>query len=289
MKRTIVAYVVAALLAVVATGSLYFSWSVQAKYPAATPIPLIIDATNRNFLPYIVKQEPPTATLTPTPTATSTNTPEPPTPTPTEMPTLTPTPMPTLSPGVIVLSSNTLIPYSGSTSLYLVGEVLNNTPSNVRFVRINATLRDSAGNVVDSSSSYATIDNLTPGMKSPFLVLFSDSPAWTSYDLTVTWDTTTVAPYVLELLNTQAYFDRYDGYHVVGEIRNQYSEPRNFVQAVVTLYDFEGKVIGVDYTFTNPYDLNPGQTASFDVEVYFWKYKPDRSKVAGHMLQIVDD
>jgi hypothetical protein len=35
--------------------------------------------------------------------------------------------------------------------------------------------------------------------------------------------------------------------------------------------------------------LNPGETASFDAYVYFWKYKPDRSRVATHLLQIYDD
>ncbi|MEZ4637778.1 MAG: hypothetical protein R2873_24590 [Caldilineaceae bacterium] len=45
----------------------------------------------------------------------------------------------------------------------------------------------------------------------------------------------------------------------------------------------------MDYDDIDPDLLTPGQTASFDVEVYFWKYKPDRSRVVGHLLQVMGD
>jgi hypothetical protein len=232
------------------------------------------------YLPYISREEPPT----PTPTPTSA-----PTLTPTSTPTSIPTPTPTTAPEVIVLSSSAFVPYSGSDSWYIVGEVLNNTGSNVDFVRINATLRDSSGNVVGSDYSYSMIDTLSPSMISPFRVIFSDPPTWSSYDLVVTWDTTSQQPYPLEVLNSTSYFDNYDGYHVVGEVENQYSEQRTFVKAFVTLYDINGEVIGVEYSYTNPDELSPGQTASFDTEVYFWKGKPNRNEVASHLLQVYDD
>jgi hypothetical protein len=197
--------------------------------------------------------------------------------------------VPVPSPVVRVLSSNAFVPYSGSTSWYIVGEVRNDTSANVQFVRISATLRDAGGNVVDSDYSYSMIGKLTPGMTSPFWIIFSDPPSWSTYDLQVTWDTTSQQPYAMEILNSTLYFDSYDAFHVVGEIRNQYAEQRTFVEAYVTMYDASGQVIGVDSTFTNPYDLNPGQTASFDSEVYFWKYKPDQSRMHSYRLQVYDD
>jgi hypothetical protein len=197
--------------------------------------------------------------------------------------------VPVPSPVVRVLSSNAFVPYSGSSSWYIIGEVRNDTGSNVDFVQISATLRDGSGNVVDSDYTYSMIDTLSPGMTSPFRVIFSDPPGWVSYDFQVTWDTTSRQPYALDILNSTSYFDSSDAYHVVGEIRNQYAEQRTFVKAFVTMYDAQGKVIGVDYTYTNPDTLNPGQTASFDTDVYFWKYKPDRGKVASHRLQVYDD
>lgn len=59
---------------------------------------------------------------------------------------------------VVVLSSNTFVPYQGSSSLYLVGEVLNDTSSSVEFIKINAILRNTAGQIVDGNYSYSHIN-----------------------------------------------------------------------------------------------------------------------------------
>jgi hypothetical protein len=294
------------LLALIGTTAIHYPARVSAEQIAtSTPIPVLLpSAIHSSYLPGIYNILPtatPTPTHTPTiepPTATPTETPLPTdtptaiptdTPTPTLTPTETPSPTPTLVPGVIVLSSNIYRPWEFSSNRYLIGELFNNTATNVRFTRVSATLRDGSGNVVDSDYSFSMIDTLTPGMRSPFLIIFSDPPTWNSYELAVTWATTTDTPHHLEILNTQSYFDTSDAYTVVGEIRNQYSEPRTFVEAFVTMYDAEGKVIGVASNYTNPYDLQPGQTASFKAEAYFWMFKPDRTKVASHALIVIDD
>ena len=263
----------------------------QTPTSTATPTPFA-----RIYLPLLMKEFglAPSRTPTPTPTATATAT-SPPTHTPTPTVTLTKThtptatPTPTLAPEVVVLSSNAFAPYAGATSLYIVGELRNDSSSNVWLVRIDATLRDSSGNAAGTGYSYAMIDTLSPGMTSPFRIIFPDPPAWASYELTLTGNTTSQQPYPLEILNSTSHFDGLDAYHVVGETRNQYAEQRTWIAAYVTLYDDSGEVIGVDYRHTDPHNLNPGETASFDAYVYFWKYKPDRSRVATHLLQIYDD
>lgn len=279
MKRRIVA-------AILAISIIAWSVIVLARTPAQSE-----DVVSH--LPVIRKPVPtPTSTSTPTNTPTPTVSPTPtqtPSPTPTAIPTNTPTPTATTAPDVIVESSNIFVPYDASSNWYLVGEVRNNTDSNVRFVRINATLRDSAGNVVDSDYSYSMIDVLTPQMESPFRIIFTDPPEWSTYELNVTWDETSEQPYPLQILNHTTYFDSYDAYHAAGEIQNQYDENRDFVAAYLTLYDASGEVIGAEYTYTNPDELTPGQTASFDAEVYFWKGKPDRSLVQDYRLQVYDD
>ncbi len=247
---------------------------------AGITLQVLAAATSSTYLPIVIKPEEPT--LTPTPTQTPIQTP---TRTPTQSPTPTAPP-----PVVYVVRSNAFVPYQGANDLYIVGEVRNDVFNlNVRFVQISGTLRDALGNVVDSDFTYAMIDVLTPGMKSPFLMIFLDPPPWATYELAVTWSTTTEQPYPLEILNHTSYFDSSDAYHVVGEIRNQYAEGRTFIEAYVTLYDLDGKVIGVASSFTNPYDLAPGQTASFDTYVYFWKGKPDHNQVGTFSLQVFGD
>jgi hypothetical protein len=256
--------------------ALFITLAIILGYTSALGTPLIQFLVGTPvYLPIVIRE------LTPTPSPTPLSTP---TPTPTLTPTATSTPLPA---GVLILSSNTIVPY-GNT-LYVIGEVLNNTGSSVGFVRINATLRDANGNVVDSDYSYAFITIISAGMKSPFRVIFFSPPSWSTYDLVATWDTTSAQTYPLELLNSTSYFDDYDEFHVVGEVRNQYSEDRTSVEAYVTLYNVYGQVIGVGSTYTNPNDLVPGQTASFDVGISSWVGAPDRNQVASFALLVLDD
>lgn len=227
-------------------------------------------------------------TVTSTTTAQSTATTQA---TATTRPTLTQTSTSTTNPNmkVMLLSSNAFVPYTGSNDLYIVGEVQNNTSSNVQFVKVNVVLRDANGSIVDGEYSYSDIDKLKLGMVSPFLVIFSNPPTWLSYEVTLTWSTTTEEPYPLEITNPETYFDSYNAYHIRGSVKNQYSVQRTFVQLFLTLYDPSNQVIGVATTYLNPSTLEPGQEVSFDVEAFFWKYKPDKTKITRYTLQVYDD
>jgi len=185
-----------------------------------------------------------------------------------------------------VLGSNTFAPHSRSSSIYLVGEVRNETDLNAEFVRIDASLRDASGELVYARHSYSDIGVISPGETSPFLVIFSDPPEWTSYDLAVVWDATARQLYPLEVLTSALSFDDDAAFHVMGKVKNQHDEECEHIQSHVTLYDANGEVIGVESSYATPSDLNPGQVAFFDTRIYFWKYKPDVSKVASHRLQV---
>ncbi len=196
------------------------------------------------------------------------------------------TPAPTPAPEVVVLGSNTFVPHEGSTSVYLVGEVRNDTHLNTEFVRIDASLRDASGEVVYAKHSYSKIGLISPGETSPFLIIFSDPPEWASYDLAVSWDATVRQLYPLQVLNSELSFDDDAAFHVMGKVKNQHDEECKYIQACVTLYDADGEVIGVESSYATPSDLNPGRVAFFDTRIYFWKYKPDVSAVASHRLQV---
>jgi hypothetical protein len=186
----------------------------------------------------------------------------------------------------VVLGSDTFVPHKGSTSIYLVGEVRNDTHLNAEFVKINASLRDASGEIVYAKHSYANLGILPPGETSPFLIIFSDPPEWASYDLAVDWDATARQLYPLEILTSELSLDDDAAYHVMGKVKNQYDEGSKFIQAYVTLYDANGEVVGTDSSYATPSELDPGQIAFFDTRIYFWKHKPDTSKVASHRLQV---
>lgn len=198
-----------------------------------------------------------------------------------------PTPTsPALSAKVVVLKSSTFAPYEGSKSLYIVGEVRNDTKLNVQFVQITATLYDASGEAVQAKYSYSQLDQLSPGDVSPFLIIFSNPVEWNSYDLNVEWDATPRQRPLLDVLSSELYFDDFGAAHVKGKVRNPSGETRKYINAVVTLYGPDGEVIGVGSDYTAPNKLDPNQVTLFDVRVSFWKYKPDMSQVEKYRIQV---
>lgn len=119
-----------------------------------------------------------------------------------------------------------------------------------------------------SGSDYIMIDILVPGQKAPFDILLDDPPGWVSYEFVVTWSVTSEWPPSLLIKNVTSHYDSWGDFHVLGEIENISGATVDFVKAVVTLYDSSGGVAFADYSYANPYTLNPGMAGSFDVE--FW-------------------
>ena len=203
----------------------------------------------------------------------------------------TPTPTPTEAPAneVTVQDSNTFVPYSGATSLYVVGQLKNNTTGSVRFVKVTAVFRDGSGGEVATKYAYSKIARLTQGMTSPFLIILTNMPAWSTYTLTVEWQASSTGPIGLTILSHTPSWDASNAFHVTGQVQNDTGEERTFVKAFVTLYDAAGKVIGVGDTYVDPHTLAAGATATYDCEVYFWKGKPDTGQASTYLVQVYDD
>jgi C1A family cysteine protease len=261
--------------------------------PPPTPTPYV----RRIYLPICLKAYPPSAptptptqTATPSTTGTPTSTPTTtPTVTSTKTPTATPSPTPTLPPGtdVYVTNSTTFSPVEGFTNL--VGEVYNASSASVGFVKIYATFYDAGGCVVDEGFTYTCIHHLAPGMSSPFIDIYSSLPtsSWDHYDLSLVWQTTAYTPLPMEVSGVSDFFDDWSAFHVTGDVRNQYDRRLSDIVACVAMHDAAGDTIGV--WWDDVAALDPDETDSFDVEVYFWKHKPDQGRMAGYSLQVYNE
>jgi hypothetical protein len=53
--------------------------------------------------------------------------------------------------------------------------------------------------------------------------------------------------------------------HIVGEIKNIGDETATYVQVIATCYDATGNVVEEGFTFSDPNDLQAGQTAPFEI------------------------
>lgn len=65
-----------------------------------------------------------------------------------------------------------------------------------------------------------------------------------------------------------------DVLNIVGEIRNTDSVSADFVEVIATFYDATNSTLGSDNTFTDPTDLDPGQSAPFEMNAGLFKNLP---------------
>ena len=153
---------------------------------------------------------------------------------------------------------------------FIAGEVENVGDVTVRGIIMTATLYNSSGEVVATPSNEIMMSYLLPGRKSPFGVLLWDvakSALVHHYTLNLTFQ-----PYPegrqlgLEIISNSYYVDGTGMKHVNGTIRNTGSQTATYVYVAATCYNETGYVVDVHYTWTDPMNINPGQTAPFDIE-----------------------
>jgi hypothetical protein len=116
-----------------------------------------------------------------------------------------------------------------------------------------------------------------------------DAPTnWAYYELEAPTYWETDDPQLnLTIFNHYGSYDPvWEWYTILGLVRNDGSAAVNWVQPIGTLYNAVGTVVDCDYAYTNDYDLDPGQTSSF--EMNFWG-GADYEDVASYRLQADGD
>jgi hypothetical protein len=155
-------------------------------------------------------------------------------------------------------------------SYHIVGEVLNSGDTWLRFVKVTATMKDTNGQVVDVDFTYAWVERLPPNERAPFDVFEIDttkSARITSYSLALEFDAADPAEVLLQIQGQSTSTNILGHFEVVGEVKNNGPETSPFTKVVGTFYDATGKVVYVDFTYTDPADIPPGQTYGFKITV----------------------
>lgn len=65
-----------------------------------------------------------------------------------------------------------------------------------------------------------------------------------------------------------------DALNIIGEIRNTDSVSADFIKVVATFYDGTNSTLGSDFTYTDPNDLDPGQSAPFEMNAGIFRNLP---------------
>ncbi|MBN2390064.1 MAG: PKD domain-containing protein, partial [Anaerolineae bacterium] len=226
---------------------------------------------------------PPTPTLTPTLTRTPTGTPTR-TPTVTPTPTRTPTPTPTPPPQNVYILPN-YSHYTSDSTLYIVGEVQNNTSSYAYLVKVPVNLFNSSGQLVDTDYTYTTSD-LPAGKKSCFRLSIYNPPAdWSYFRFeSPTYYTSANEPWPnLTLYNHYGTLLPDNSYKILGFVRNDDNSRLEGIGIEGALYNASGIVVGCSLTWPSNGNLDPGQTSSFELN-YSYYYR-NYSDVSSYRLQ----
>ena len=153
-------------------------------------------------------------------------------------------------------------------NVHIVGVVANDSSHRYRFVEIDVALRNASGTVVDTDFTFSDMDELTPHSTSPFHIIVSDPPAYSTYRLTVSGSTmsaSTQAPLSIEM--GSPFYDSIDVLHIPGEVFNRSGHSLDFVSVIATIYN-GSQVLTTDFTFTDPGgDIGPNGSATFEVFV----------------------
>lgn len=164
-----------------------------------------------------------------------------------------------------------ILGHSGGVDSYgwytVLGEVKNTGSDNLSWVKITVTYYDSSGTELETSHSYTSIEILAPGQKSPFDTSVYDETVANSiatYSVECTSVTSGTAPYTdFELSAPSLGTDDFDNTIVTGQVENTGTETLSYSTIYVSFYDASGKLIAVEWDFTDPTDIAPGETGIF--------------------------
>ncbi len=217
------------------------------------------------YFPLVVHNGMPAATPTPWFTYTP-----PVTYTPPPIPTPTYTPPSTVSPDLLRIP-NTHTTYTSFLYKHIVGEVENLAAYPVSLVFVAVKLYDDQNNLVHEQTGSILAHRIEAGTKACFNIPTQKSLSWTRYELRVLGATGPVSSRPrLVVLDLVPGTSTYGTFSVSGKVRNDESVPVSQVVTVLTMYDWQGRVLDCARPLDTPYiaTMNPGETASFTITAY---------------------
>ncbi|HUW11086.1 MAG TPA: FxLYD domain-containing protein [Anaerolineae bacterium] len=154
---------------------------------------------------------------------------------------------------------------NSSGSLWIVGEVQNDTPDRLELVAVTANVYNGSGGLLADGTGYTDLDHLDPGDKTCFDILIGAEPEnWATYEFEPLdyYTTTEPSPVITVLSDSGAYNDSYGWYSVWGQVRNDHGSRLEDVKVVGSVYTSSGRIVGCQNGYADPLDLDPGQVAS---------------------------
>jgi hypothetical protein len=170
---------------------------------------------------------------------------------------------------------------SESGNLWIFCEVTNTGDTWLRYVKVVATLKDSASAMVDVIYGFTAIQYVPPSATVPLAMTELDtakSARVASYTLASEFMEASPIQQKLAISNLATSTNSLGDLEVLGEVQNQGDASSPYVKVAGSFYDTTGKLVYVGYTFTEPSEIPAGATYAFKLTIY----SPDRSSKVDH-------
>ena len=153
-------------------------------------------------------------------------------------------------------------------SLWIVGEVQNDTAHWLELVTVTTNVYDGSGGLLASGLGYMDLDHLAPGDKTCFDILVGAEPEnWSTYEFAPPkfYTTAETSLAITILSDSGAYNDTYGRYVVWGQVRNDHGSRLEDVKVAGSVYTSSALIVGCQNSYVDPLDLEPDQVASFSM------------------------
>lgn len=174
-----------------------------------------------------------------------------------------PPPLPPLPEGVFVQSTTTQSDFFGD--VLIVGEVFNNTPNKLEFVRISANIFN-GNSLVDTDFTFTSLDIVQPNSRACFKMFTDYGGSYTRIGFEpVSFRITNDPIPNIRAVNVSRSADFFGDFRLLGLLRNDSSSTVEFANVIATMYGADNRVVDCDFTFPNNSTLSPGQSSGFEM------------------------
>ena len=153
--------------------------------------------------------------------------------------------------------------------LHIVGEIKNDLGVPLNQIEIHASLFSASGQLLESISSNALVNNIMPEMKAPFDIMITGKNVQNIEKYLLDFDYQVANPksQVIDITSSEISKDSFDNLVITGTVSNKGEITANTVSVVATLYDKQGNVAVVSKALTEPDYLRSSDEAFFLVPI----------------------
>jgi hypothetical protein len=188
-------------------------------------------------------------------------------------------------PGVQILPSS--FNYIAHDTMFIIGEVLNNTIDSVTSVDVTVNFFNAKGDLKGTGHTYMWPIDLPVGEKGCFSISMNVPPDWSYYQFEVPTYYKSSSSSGLTVFNDSGSYSADGSYIINGQVRNNGKLSSNLVSVSGTLYNVSGMPVGCEHAIVNSTNLNPGQVSSFAIN--FLGYWRDYKDVTYYRLRVAGD